>query len=64
MKDLGYGDGYVYDHDTADGFSGQNCFPDDLPRQVFYRPVERGFERDIKKRLDYWAKKRDEMKPS
>ena len=64
MKDLGYGDGYVYDHDTADGFSGQNCFPDDLPRQVFYRPVERGFERDIKKRLDYWAKKRDELKPS
>ena len=64
MKDLGYGDGYVYDHDTADGFSGQNCFPDDLPRQVFYRPVERGFERDIKKRLDYWAKKRDELKSS
>ena len=64
MKDLGYGDGYVYDHDTADGFSGQNCFPDDLPRQVFYHPVERGFERDIKKRLDYWAKKRDELKSS
>ena len=62
MKDLGYGQGYVYDHDTVDGFSGQNCFPDDLPRQAFYQPVERGFERDIKKRLDYWAKKRAELK--
>ncbi|MCE2516599.1 MAG: replication-associated recombination protein A [Alphaproteobacteria bacterium] len=60
MKDLGYGDGYVYDHDTADGFSGQNCFPDDMPRQVFYQPVERGFERDIKKRLEWWDKKRRE----
>ena len=60
MKDLGYGDGYVYDHDTKDGFSGQNCFPDDIPRQVFYQPVERGFERDIKKRLEWWDKKRQE----
>jgi len=59
MKDLGYGQGYVYDHDTEDGFSGQNCFPDDLPRARFYHPVERGFERDIKKRLDWWQKKRD-----
>ena len=64
MKDLGYGQGYVYDHDTADGFSGQNCFPDAMPRQAFYQPVERGFERDIKKRLDYWAKKRDAIKTS
>jgi len=59
MKELGYGQGYVYDHDTEDGFSGQNCFPDDLPRARFYHPVERGFERDIKKRLDWWQKKRD-----
>lgn len=59
MKELGYGSGYVYDHDTEDGFSGQNCFPDDLPRQSFYHPVERGFEREIKKRLDWWQKKRD-----
>ena len=58
MKQLGYGKGYVYDHDTADGFAGQNCFPADLPRQVFYTPVERGFEREIKKRLDWWNKHR------
>jgi putative ATPase len=58
MKDLGYGDGYVYDHDTETGFSGQNYFPDGMARQNFYRPVERGFERDIKKRLDYWEKLR------
>ena len=58
MKDIGYGAGYLYDHDSADGFSGQNCFPDDMPRQSFYRPVERGFEREIRKRLDYWGKLR------
>ncbi|XDZ66442.1 replication-associated recombination protein A [Alphaproteobacteria bacterium LSUCC0684] len=60
MKELGYGSGYVYDHDTEDGFSGQNCFPDDLPRTRFYHPVERGFEREIQKRLDWWQKKREE----
>lgn len=54
MKDLGYGDGYVYDHDTADGFSGQNYFPDDMTPVRFYQPGERGFERDIAKRLEYW----------
>ncbi len=54
MKAQGYNLGYRYDHDTPEGFSGQNYFPDDLPRQEFYKPVERGFERDIKKRLDYW----------
>ncbi len=59
MKDLGYGAGYEYDPDTKDGFSGQNYFPDDMKRQDFYVPVERGFERDIKKRLDYWNKLRD-----
>ncbi|MHA1537785.1 MAG: replication-associated recombination protein A [Alphaproteobacteria bacterium] len=58
MKDIGYGKGYEYDHDAEDGFSGQNYFPEDMERQVFYQPVERGFERDIKKRLDYWAKLR------
>ncbi len=58
MKDLGYGAGYAYDPDTKDGFSGQNYFPDDMERTEFYKPVERGFERDIKKRLDYWAKLR------
>lgn len=58
MKDLGYGAGYAYDHDTAEGFSGQNYFPDDMPRQVFYDPPERGFEREVRRRLDYWAKLR------
>lgn len=54
MKNMGYGAGYVYDPDTATGCSGQNCFPEDMPRQRFYHPVERGFEREIKKRLEYW----------
>lgn len=58
MKNLGYGDGYAYDHDAADGFSGQNYFPDGMERQNFYRPVERGFERDVLKRLEYWQKLR------
>ncbi|MBL6933650.1 MAG: replication-associated recombination protein A [Rhodospirillales bacterium] len=59
MKDMGYGDGYAYDHDAEDGFSGQNYFPDDMARQRFYHPKERGFERDIQKRLDYWNKLRE-----
>ncbi|MGO1080650.1 replication-associated recombination protein A [Inquilinus sp. CA228] len=58
MKEIGYGKGYAYDHDTDEGFSGQNYFPPDMDRQQFYQPVERGFEREIKKRLDYWAKLR------
>lgn len=58
MKSEGYNLGYQYDHDTPEGFSGQSYFPDDLPRRKFYEPVERGFERDIKKRLDYWARLR------
>jgi len=60
MKDQGYGSGYNYDHDAEDGFSGQNYFPDDLPRPVLYTPVERGFERDLKKRLDYFVKLRSQ----
>ncbi len=59
MKDLGYGKDYAYDHDTEEGFSGQNYFPDDMPRRQLYRPAERGFEREIMKRLEYWAKLRD-----
>ena len=59
MKSQGYKEGYIYDHDTPEGFSGLNYFPEDLPRQEFYKPVERGFEREIKKRLDYWQKLRD-----
>ena len=60
MKSEGYGRGYSYDHDTEEAFSGQNYFPDALPRQQFSNPPERGFEREIKKRLDYWAKLRKE----
>jgi putative ATPase len=59
MQDLGYGKGYEYDHATEEGFSGQNYFPDGMARETFYTPVDRGFEREIKKRLDYWAKLRD-----
>lgn len=59
MKDIGYSKGYEYDHDTAEGFSGQDYFPDGLGRRQFYSPVERGFEREIQKRLDYWHKLRD-----
>jgi len=59
MDEQGYGKGYVYDPDTAEGFSGQDYFPEELGgRQTYYRPVERGFEREIQKRLAYWAKLR------
>ncbi len=58
MKDQGYGEGYAYDHDAEDGFSGQNYFPEDMKRPVLYQPVERGFERELKKRLEYFEKLR------
>ncbi len=58
MKDEGYGKGYAYDHDAEDGFSGQNYFPEGVKRPVLYQPVERGFERELKRRLDYFAKLR------
>ncbi len=58
MKQLGYGADYAYDHDDPDGFSGQNCFPDGMVRQRFYQPVERGYEREIAKRLAYWDRLR------
>src|SRR5258707_5751399 len=60
MKDEGYSSGYEYDHDTEHGFSGQDYFPESLGRQTFYDPPERGFEREIKKRLEYWKKLRGE----
>jgi putative ATPase len=60
MKELGYGEGYVYDPNTEDGFSGQNYFPDEMERPRFYHPEERGFEREIVKRLAYWQKLRAE----
>ncbi len=58
MKEEGYSEGYEYDHDSEDAFSGQDYFPEKLGRQQFYRPVERGFEREIRKRMEYWAKLR------
>jgi putative ATPase len=60
MKRLGYSKGYEYDHDAPEAFSGQNYFPEGMARQTFYRPAERGFEREIRKRLDYWSKLRTE----
>lgn len=62
MKKLGYGRGYMYDHDQPDAFSGQNYFPSELERQQFYLPVERGFERELKKRLDYFEQLRQKRK--
>jgi putative ATPase len=58
MKEIGYGAGYAYDHDAEDGFSGQDYFPEGMKRPVFYAPPERGFERELKKRVDYFAKLR------
>jgi putative ATPase len=60
MKTEGYGSGYEYDHDAEEAFSGRDYFPEKLGRQTFYDPPERGFEREIRKRLDYWAKLRTE----
>ncbi|MCV2865949.1 replication-associated recombination protein A [Albidovulum sediminicola] len=59
MQEQGFGAGYAYDHDAEDGFSGQNYFPETMRRPVFYQPVERGYERELKKRLDWFAKLRD-----
>lgn len=59
MGELGYGAGYVYDHHTPEGFSGQNYFPDEMPRQTLYSPSERGYEKEIGKRLAYWQSLRD-----
>ncbi len=60
MKELGYGKDYAYDHDTKEGFSGQNYFPDAMQRQTYYNPADRGFEREISKRLEYWERLRKE----
>ena len=64
MEDQGYGAGYAYDHDAQDGFSGQNYFPDGMKRPDFYKPVERGFERDLGKRVAYFAKLRSQRRSS
>jgi putative ATPase len=60
MKDIGYGKDYAYDHDLEDGFSGDNYWPDEMASQSFYQPVERGFEREVLKRLHYWEQLREQ----
>jgi len=62
MKDIGYGTGYAYDHEAEDGFSGADYWPEGMAAQEYYRPVERGFEREVLKRLDWWDKKRRELR--
>lgn len=62
MKDIGYGRGYAYDHEAEDGFSGADYWPEEMERQEFYRPVERGFEREVLKRMEWWEKKRRERR--
>jgi putative ATPase len=64
MKDVGYGAGYAYDHEAEDGFSGQDYFPEGMRRPVWYAPPERGFERELKKRIDYFAKLRAKRQES
>jgi putative ATPase len=63
MKDIGYGKGYAYDHDTAEGFSGSNYWPDEMGPQSFYQPTDRGFEKRIRERLDYWESLRSGDRP-
>lgn len=60
MKDIGYGDGYSYDHENDDGFSGDNYWPEEMQPEKFYDPVDRGFEHKIRERLEYWEKLRDQ----
>lgn len=62
MKQMGYGKGYVYDPETPEGFSGQEYFPDEVKRHSFYKPIDRGFEREMKKRLDYFSRLRKKLK--
>lgn len=61
MKDIGYGKGYAYDHDTEDAFSGANYWPDEMEPQTYYAPAERGFEREVLKRMEWWNKRRREL---
>ncbi|NNM43484.1 MAG: replication-associated recombination protein A [Chlamydiae bacterium] len=63
MKNLGYGKEYLYDHDQDDGFSGQDYFPKEVEERVYYDPVERGFERDLKKRIEYFSRLREKKNP-
>jgi len=59
MREIGYGDGYIYDHDRDEGFSGQSYFPDQISREEYYQPGDRGFEKEIKARMEYWRRLRD-----
>jgi len=63
MKQLGYGKGYEYDHDAEGAFSGQNYFPDGMERERFYDPSDRGAEKEIARRLDFWKQLRDSQRP-
>jgi putative ATPase len=62
MKDIGYGSGYAYDHDAEDGFSGADYWPEEMEPQEYYRPVPRGFERQVIERMEWWEKKRRERR--
>jgi len=62
MKDIGYGAGYAYDHEAEDGFSGADYWPEGMAPQTYYRPVERGFEREVLKRIEWWDRKRRERR--
>ena len=62
MKEIGYGVGYTYDHNAEEGFSGDDYWPEEMDAQTYYEPVDRGFEREVKKRLDYWDKLRRDRK--
>jgi putative ATPase len=64
MKNVGYGKGYAYDHDADEGFSGQDYWPEEMERQAFYDPSDRGFEARVKERLDYWEQRRKELQQS
>ena len=60
-KDIGYGKDYAYDHNADDGFSGANYWPEEMEPQQYYRPAERGFEREVLKRMEWWDKRRSEL---
>jgi putative ATPase len=62
MKDIGYGKDYAYDHNAEDGFSGDNYWPEEMEPQNYYQPVERGFERKIRERMEWWDRKREELR--
>ena len=64
MKDVGYGQGYAYDHDSDEGFSGQDYWPEEMTAQTFYEPTDRGFEARIRERIEYWQKRREALQQS